>query len=422
MKLLNKLWNIKKPESKLTQASPVAAKLANNSELQSSPQIEKSLQLASGDIESGRYKILLYRFLTDNIPVVNASVWTWVRLAASEGYYIIDSDNSKDNDGFVDKLEEMSENLSVNFTGNGSGKASFISDLYEFLFRDGFFGGFLTIKQDGTGVDKFITLDPADIYYSDINSKKCLVYDNGDKQFRLDRPDFFFMPLGSGLIYPLGRSILQSIPFVSYIEQQLVDDMRRSSHNSGFHRLHVKVTPPERFAGESETAFVERINKYFDSTVSMIKDCDVADNPVTWNNVEIDSIGPENARSVTNSWFLNHRAMVEEICAGTNLAPFLLGYSYGATTTWSGFKFDLVMRQVKSVQAEVSHFMEWIGNIELALNGFSGKCKFIFDNKFTHKASEDSSVKSAQVDNIIKSLNAGLINKENASRKIRDLL
>ena len=154
----------------------------------------------------------------------------------------------------------------------------------------------------------------------------------------------------------------------------------------------------------------------------MIKDCDVADNPVTWNNVEIDSIGPENARSVTNSWFLNHRAMVEEICAGTNLAPFLLGYSYGATTTWSGFKFDLVMRQVKSVQAEVSHFMEWIGNIELALNGFSGKCKFIFDNKFTHKASEDSSVKSAQVDNIIKSLNAGLINKENASRKIRDLL
>ncbi len=422
MKLLNKLRNFNKSDLKLTQASPVAAKLINNGKLKSSSQIEKSLQLAAGDIESGRYKILLYRFLTDNIPAVNASVWTWVRLAASEGYYILDSDNSKDNDGLINKLDGMSENLSVNFTGNGSGKASFISDLYEFLFRDGFFGGFLTVKPDGTGVDKFITLDPADIYYSDINGKKCLVYDNGDKQFRLDRPDFFFIPLGSGLIYPLGRSILQSIPFVSYIEQQLVDDMRRSSHNSGFHRLHVKVTPPERFAGESETAYVERINKYFDSTVSMIKDCDVADNPVTWNNIEIDSIGPEHARSVTNSWFLNHRAMVEEICAGTNLAPFLLGYSYGATTTWSGFKFDLVMRQVKSIQAEVAHFMEWIGNIELALNGFSGKCKFIHDNKFTHKASEDSSIKSAQVDNIIKSLDAGLIDKENAGKKIRDLL
>ena len=139
MKLLNKLRNFNKSDSKLTYASPVAAKLINNGKLKSSSQIEKSLQLVAGDIESGRYKILLYRFLTDNIPAVNASVWTWVRLAASEGYYIIDSDNSKDNDGLINKLDEMSENLSVNFTGNGSGKASFISDLYEFLFRDGFF-------------------------------------------------------------------------------------------------------------------------------------------------------------------------------------------------------------------------------------------------------------------------------------------
>lgn len=222
MKLLNKLRNFRKPDLELTQASPVAAKLINNSELKSSSQIEKSLQLAAGDIESGRYKIMLYRFLTDNIPAVNASIWTWVRLAASEGSYIIDTDNSNKNEELVNKLDEMSENLSVNFTGNGSGKASFISDLYEFLFRDGFFGGFLTVKPDATGVDKFITLDPADIYYSDPNGKKCLVYDNGDRQIRLDRPDFFFIPLGSGLIYPLGRSILQSIPFVSYPDQRAV--------------------------------------------------------------------------------------------------------------------------------------------------------------------------------------------------------
>ena len=48
-------------------------------------------------------------------------------------------------------------------------------------------------------------------------------------------------------------------------------------------------------------------------TVSMIKTCEVDENPVTWDNVEIATIGPENVRTVTNSWFLNHRAMIEEI-------------------------------------------------------------------------------------------------------------
>ena len=145
--------------------------------------------------------------------------------------------------------------------------------------------------------------------------------------------------------------------------------MRRSSHNAGFHRLHVKITPPEKLAGEADGAYVDRINGYFDSTVRMIRSCEVDDNPVTWDNVTIESIGPRSAQTVTNRWFMNHRSLVEEICAGTHLAPFLLGYSYGATTTWAAFKLDLVMRQVQSVQAEAAQLLKQIGDIELALRG-----------------------------------------------------
>jgi hypothetical protein len=221
---------------------------------------------------------------------------------------------------------------------------------------------------------------------------------------------------------PLGRSIFRSIPFVAYIEQQLVDDMRRSSHNSGYHRLHVQITPPERLGGEGEKAYIERINRYFDDTVSMIKSCDVDENPVTWNNVAIQTIGPNAAKSVTNSWFFNHRAMIEEVCAGTNLAPFLLGYSYGATTTWSSFKFDMVMRQVQSVQTEVAQLLEWIGNIDLALAGYDVKCRFRFDNAFAHQANEIASVQSAKIDSILKLYSAGLINSETARIKAAELL
>ena len=85
-------------------------------------------------------------------------------------------------------------------------------------------------------------------------------------------PDVFFYALNADLANPLGRSILHAVPFVSYVEQQLVDDMRRSMHNAGYHRLHVKITPPERREGEADDVYVRRANDYFDSTVSMIRD------------------------------------------------------------------------------------------------------------------------------------------------------
>jgi hypothetical protein len=154
----------------------------------------------------------------------------------------------------------------------------------------------------------------------------------------------------------------------------------------------------------------------------MIKSCDVDENPVTWDNISIESVGPNNARAVSNSWFMNHRAMIEEICAGTGLAPFLLGYSYGATTSWSGFKFDIVMRQVNSIQAEVATFMEWIGNIELALSGYDMKCRFEFDNTFTYRETEQTDIKSKEVENILKLYQAGLISKEDAMEKSGSLL
>jgi len=114
--------------------------------------------------------------------------------------------------------------------------------------------------------------------------------------------------------------------------------------------------------------------------------------------------------------------MIEEICAGTNLSPFLLGYSYGATTTWSAFKFDMVMRQVKSVQAEVAHFLEWIGNIDLALAGLEAKCRFMFDNTFVYQAADKAAIQSSRVDNVLKLYQAGLIDETTARDKAGELI
>ncbi|RKX26710.1 MAG: hypothetical protein DRP46_10585 [Candidatus Zixiibacteriota bacterium] len=114
--------------------------------------------------------------------------------------------------------------------------------------------------------------------------------------------------------------------------------------------------------------------------------------------------------------------MVEEICAGTNLSPFMLGYSYGTTHNWAQFKYDLVMRQVISVQRQTARFLEWMGNIELALKGLDCRCRYHFDNAISYLASDRADIEKSKVDNLLKLYSAGLISKDDAAAKAGDLV
>jgi hypothetical protein len=118
---------------------------------------------------------------------------------------------------------------------------------------------------------------------------------------------------------------------------------------------------------------------------------------------------------------MSHRAMIEDLCAGTNLAPFLLGYSYGATTTWAAFKFDVVMRQVRSVQEQIGRLLTWLGDLELALQGESGSCRWEFDNNLQYQALERSNVQSQEAETIIKLVQAGLLSESQAKIRAEEL-
>ncbi len=381
------------------------------------------IRFSSADVDSGRYKMKLYRFLAQNVPSVSACIWTWSRLTAASGRFTVDEQSTeRHGEKAADCLKRLSSRLYANPTGNRVGLATLMHELSTSLFRDGIFGGFVTVYKDGSGIDRFLPIDPENLQPVSDRHGRQLFLDTDHGSVNLARPDFYYIPLTDSLTAPFGRSILESIPFIAYIEQQLIDDMRRASHNSGFHRLHVRITPPERMSGESDPAFTNRINEYFDATLTMIRSCEVDDNPVTWDNVEIGSLGPDRSRDVTNSWFMTHRAMIEEICAGTNLAPFMLGYSFGATTSWSDFKFEIVMRQVQSVQRQISHFLSWLGNIELALAGINATCDYEFDNTLAYQVADKVNVESAQVDNLLKLYQAGLIDEETARKKAWRLL
>jgi hypothetical protein len=389
--------------------------------LRTADRIEAMLKLSTSQVQSGRYRVQLYRFLTDNLPLVSSCIWTWSRLAAAPGEFRVRSESTANTDRAEKVLRALSDRIVGGGDGQMGGMTSFLLDLFQGLFRDGHFGGFITVAADGSGIDRFVPIDVADLRLDD-ERHGLLILERDDGVVSLDRPDFCHLRLNEGPAAPLGRSVLQTVPFVAYVEQQLVDDMRRSSHNAGFHRLHVRITPPDRMSGEADSAYVNRINDYFDSTVKMIRSCEVDENPVTWDNVEIASIGPNSSQGQTNRWFMSHRAMVEEICSGANLAPFLLGYSFGETSSWASLKFDLVMRQVVTVQAQVAGLLKLLGDIELALRGVAGECDWVFNNDLSYRASESAGITSQRLESILKLHTAGLLDDDSAREKVRELL
>ncbi len=381
-----------------------------------------TLPWSTPDYTGSPYRLRLYRFLSESIPLLSAVLWTWTRLVAAPGDWRIVAASERVETAARRRLTDLSDRLHPSIAGSPLGLAGLLPELVSGLFRDGTLAGMLRLSEDGSRIEQFVPVDAAVLSLQEPASKTPrLVAEIGDRLLDMTASDCFVLPLNPNGAHPLGRSVFQAIPFVAFIEQQLVDDMRRSSHNAGFHRLHVKISPPDRTVGESDDAYTERINAYFDATVEMVRSCDVDDNPVTWDNVTIDHIGPDRARAVSNSWFMTHRAMIEDIAAGTNLAPFLLGYSYGATSTWADFKFDVVMREVRSVQAQLSRWLKWLGRVELALTGIDAEIEWHFDNTFAYQAANQMTIQSQAVDNLIRLHEAGLIDTADARQRAEGL-
>jgi hypothetical protein len=190
--------------------------------------------------------------------------------------------------------------------------------------------------------------------------------------------------------------------------------MNSSMHNAGYHRIHVTIKPPDRLPGEDEEAYVSRANEYFDETAKMVRQFDSDDNPVTWNDVQIDYIGPASKISSSSSWYLNHKAVLEDICAGTHLAPFMLGYSYGATHNWAEFNFEIMQRQLRTIQSAAINFLRWITEVEFGLKGIDAVCRWEFAGSIDVGLLDRRRAESIQIDNVLKKLDAKLIDRETA--------
>jgi hypothetical protein len=381
---------------------------------------EENLLLSQSSFYDNTFRIKLYRFLRDSIPVLNSAVWTWSRICASPGHLELSGTEDQSRlDRATQVIRDLDRRIYQHSFQKFGGTDALLSQFFGSLFTDGAVCGELVLTPSRDGVDKFYFIDPSTVKFRLKDGRNWEVFQEvDDKLIRLNPHSTFYVGLDPDPDDPRGKSILGSIPFVARVEQRLLEDMQKTMHNAGYHRLHVKIRPPERFSGESEENYLSRANRYFEDTVDMMKEIAPEDNPITWEDVRIEYIGPSGHVSSSHYWYINHKALIEDICAGVHLDPFILGYSYGPAQGWAQCKYELVLRNVISIQSCAKRFLGWIHNIELALHGLPLECIHHFDNRKFFGMLEQREAERIQLENVIRKKEAGFITEDEAKREL----
>lgn len=365
------------------------------------------------------FRIRLYRFLRDHVPILKSVIWTWTRLAAAPHRFVFTDVPPKIEARAREILDHLDRRIYPHSTVRFGGFDTLLVQFFNSLFTDGGVAGELVLNPARDAVGKFYLIDMATVDFDSApDGDWRIVQRVGGKTVPLTTDSVFYCPLDADVDSPHGKSLIGAVGFVARIEQEMISDMRRAMRNTGYHRLHVKIRPPDKQPTETDADYADRANTYFDRTVTMMRDFEVDDNPVTWDDVEITHLGPSAQASASTNWYINHKAMLEDMIAGCHLAPFMLGYAYGATMNWGQFKYELVQRQVVSLQNVASHFLEWIANIELALQGIEVTCRHVFDNRLNFGRFDLLQAEKLRTEILISQMEKGLLTLEEARARL----
>lgn len=380
---------------------------------------EHEWSFAAGAISDRAFATRLHRFMRDHIPILKAVIWTWTRLAAAPSRFEVEAESEAEKNRSYRVLSDLSLRIHPDRLTRFGGFDALLLQYFDSLFTDGAVCGELTLLPSRQGLASFDFIDTATLDFSlDRKEGWRMFQRTREGRVTLNSAAIYYHPLDAEAGRPHGKSLISAVGFVSRIEQELIRDMQKSMHNAGYHRMHVTIKPPVQGVAESDNDYTARANAYFDNTVRSLRDFDVDDNPVTWDDVTITHIGPEGQVTGSRNWYLNHRSMIEDVIAGCHLAPFMLGYAYGGTQTWAKFKYEMVGRQIATLQRAASRFCEWIAGVELALHGIDAEIKHTFDNRLDFDRRERYETDRALTDLILRQVESGLITIEEAKEKL----
>jgi hypothetical protein len=359
--------------------------------------------------ETPFFMLQVYRFLRDAIPDVSDAVWTWKRLCQT-GFDV----------GIVEPSSETAERRALRLlkeldgrvNGGDGGMEGLLEVFYTSLFTYGAAAFEIVLTQSRESIFDVV---PVDVWTVRFRREKDGIqpYQIHDgKEIPLPKDRFIYVGLDRDGTNPYGRSMLRSIPFVVKIQQRLIEDMAKATHNAGWAKLHVQYAPDGKRRGETQDAYESRVGKNFEQLRTSLNDLEADQNLVTYDNVAVDLIRGDQRSQV---FYENHKAIEEQVITGTHLMPILLGRNYGTTETYGTAQFEIINRHVESVNRCVKTFIERLYNFELALMWGYAEASVRMRSNRTVDVLKEANARGQEIANAVALRDQGFITQEAAA-------
>lgn len=358
------------------------------------------------------FMLPVYRFLCDAIPDISDAVWTWKRLCQT-GYdtNILDASSGLAKERAARLLHE----LDTRVNSGDRGMDGLLDIFYTSLFTYGAAAFEIVLSQNRESIYDVV---PVDVWTVRFRRKDGILQPyqlhNGE-EIPLPRERFVYVGLDRDGTNPYGRSMLRSIPFVVKIQQRLIEDMAKAVHNAGHSKLHVRYTPGERQRGEPEEAYLARLDKNFNHLRDQLNGLAVDQNLVTYDNVQVDVVRGDQRGMV---FYENHKAIEEQVITGMHLMPILLGRNYGTTETYGTAQFEIINRQVETVNRSVKRILERLYNFELALMWGEARARVDMRQNRTVDVLKEATARGKEIANAVQLRDQGFLNHAEAARTL----
>lgn len=350
----------------------------------------------------------VYRFLADAIPDVSDGIWTWKRLCQT-GYdrEIIGASS----DGARRRAEEALAELDRRVNGGDRGMDGLLDVTYTSLFTYGAAALEIVLAPSRESIWDVVPIDVATVRFrrerGQLQAYQCR---QGD-EIKLPMERFIYLGLDRDGTNPYGRSMLRSMPFVIKIQQRLLSDMAKATHNAGWSKLHVQYVPDEKQRGETEDAYRQRMNASIESLKAHMSGIEADQNLVTFDNVKISLVKGDQHAQV---FYDNHKAIEEQVITGMHLMPILLGRNYGTTETYGTAQFEIINRQVESVNRSVKRVLERLYNFELSMLWGEARARVHMRSNRTVDVLRDAQARAAEIRNASELMRLGFIDQGKA--------
>jgi hypothetical protein len=361
------------------------------------------------------------RFVRDHIPDVAAGVWAWVRLCSTNRVLELIGGSESDRESARRMIASLEERLLESTFDHRPGFDGIAEQFFQAVFTVGSYAGEVVASPDRKSLARFSPIDPATVRFKQYPTSGRLVpYQLGEdgSLAPLNEASFFYFGLDADASSPYGRSPLSSLPFVLRLQQQLFEDMGKAAHNAGYPTLHVKYHAPQREPGENLADYQNRVQADFESISAAMKTRTPDSNFLTQNNIDIQYIGPSGQML---RWKETLETISEQVVAALHLAPFLIGRNYGTTQSWARAQYDLMVNNAASVQRAAARLVDWIANLELALEGspVRAKCRFAPHNSWNDI--DEARAQNIRVATLLKLRDSGLLTQDQVMAKVGEL-